>query len=172
MAPPRPRELFVETVPDGDDRTRLVCAECGFIRYDNPKMVVGAVCAWGDAVLMCRRAIAPRVGFWTFPAGYLELGETTREGARREVWEEAQAAVEIDSLVGVYEVPHVSQIYMIYRARMVGPECAPGAESQEVVLCPWDRIPWDDLAFPSIRWGLERYRDTAIQTAVHDRTIC
>ena len=158
---------FVETVPEGDSQSRMVCVDCGFIRYDNPKVVVGAVCTWEGRVLLCKRAIPPRIGSWTIPAGYLELNETTEAGALREVWEEAQATIEVDGLVGLYEIPRISQLYVIYRARMTGPGYAPGPESQVVALFEWDRIPWADLSFPSIRWGLERFRETSVQTAVH-----
>ncbi len=148
----------VKAVPEGDDRTRLVCPDCGYIEYDNPKIIVGAVCTWEGRVLMCRRAIEPRKGFWTFPSGFMELGETMAEGAVREVWEEALARVEIEHLVGIYEVPRVSHIYAIYRAHMTSPEYAPGSESDAVELLSWDELPWNDLAFPSIVWGLDHFR--------------
>ena len=159
--------VFVEAVPEGDTQPRLVCADCGFIRYDNPKVVVGAVCIWQDKVLLCRRAIAPRIGYWTIPSGYLELNESTRAGAAREVWEEACARVEMDDLIGIYEVTHLSQVMVMYRARMTGPEYAAGPESQEVALFAWEDIPWDDLAFPSVRWGLERYPENEVLAVVH-----
>ncbi len=158
----------VEVVPEGDTKTRLVCPDCGYIKYDNPKIIVGAVCLWEDRLLLCRRAIAPREGFWTIPAGFMELNETTAEGAAREVWEEAQARVEIDGLVGIYEIPHISQVYVIHRGHMTAPEFSPGPESQEVALCAWGDVPWDALAFPSVAWALERYRDgsgPAVHTA-------
>lgn len=148
----------VRQIPAGDNRTRLVCPDCGYIEYANPKVVVGAVCWWRDRVLLCRRAIEPRKGFWTIPAGFLELGESTAEGAKREVWEEAQARVTIESLLGVYEIPRISQIQMIYRAPMVGPGFAAGEESEAVDLFDWTNIPWEDLAFPSVSWALHHYR--------------
>lgn len=155
----------VEAVPEGDNRTRLVCPDCGYIEYDNPKVVVGAVCDWQGKLLMCRRAIEPRKGFWTFPAGFMELGETMAEGAAREVWEEARARVEIGSLIGVYEVPRVSHIYVLYRARMLSDEFAAGEESEEVGLFDWYDIPWEALAFPSIEWGLKRYHEGGAPSA-------
>ena len=148
----------VRAVPPGDDRERLVCPDCGFIAYENPRVIVGAVCVWQDRFLMCRRAIPPRKGFWTIPAGYLEMGETTAEGAAREAWEEAQARIEIEGLIGVYEIPRISQVYVVHKARLLAPEFAAGPESDEVVLMAWDDIPWDSIAFPSIRWALERFR--------------
>lgn len=158
MTDPRPRGPIVRMVPDGDDRFRMVCEDCGFIHYENPKIVVGAVCTWGDRFLMVRRAIEPRVGFWTMPAGYMELGETTEHGAAREVWEEARAKVEIDCLLAVYNIPRISQVHMIYRARMISPQHDVGPESTETALFGWDEIPWDELAYPTVRWALESFR--------------
>jgi len=157
----------VKSVPEGDNRTRLVCPDCGYIQYDNPKVVVGAVCTWEDRILLCRRAIEPRLGYWTFPAGFLELDESTAEGAAREVWEEAQAKVEMDGLIGVYDIPHISQVYVVYRAHMTTPDFAPGPESQDVALFDWEGIPWDDLAFSSIVWALKRFRESAVPTFAH-----
>ena len=149
----------VEAIPEGDNRTRLVCPDCGYVEYANPKIVVGAVCTWENRILLCKRAIAPALGRWTIPAGFLELGETTSQGAAREVWEEARARIRIEDFIGIYEIPHISQIYMIYRAPMIGPECAPGDESQEVEMLEWEAIPWDQLAFPSVVWALRRFRE-------------
>lgn len=145
-------------VPEGDDRERLVCRDCGFVFYENPKVIVGAVCTWEDRYLLCRRAIEPRLGFWTMPIGYMELNETTEQGALREVWEEAQAKAEIDALLAIYSIPEISQVHMIYRARMTSPEHGAGTESLEVGLFRWEEIPWDDLAYPNVRWSLEYER--------------
>src|SRR6202000_752420 len=106
-------------IPEGDDRERLVCGECGFVLYDNPKIVVGSVVRWRDKILMCRRAINPRRGFWTLPAGYLELNESTQAGAAREAWEEARAKIAIETLLAIYDIPRISQVQLIYRARLV-----------------------------------------------------
>ena len=152
---------FARMVPEGDTQARLVCADCGFIDYENPKVVVGSVAAWQDRVLLCRRSIDPRRGFWTLPAGYLELHETTAEGALREAWEEARARIEIDGVLGVYSIPRLSQVQVIYRARLLSAEIAPGPESVEVGLFRWADIPWDDIAFPSVRWALGHFRETA-----------
>lgn len=149
----------IEKVFDGDNRPRLICPDCGYIAYNNPKIVVGAVCSWEDRILLCRRAIAPSRGLWTIPSGFMELGETTAQGAVREVWEEAQARIAIESLIGVYEIPHISHVNIIYRARMLTAEYAPGIESEAVQLTTWETIPWAELAFPSVRWSLERFRD-------------
>jgi ADP-ribose pyrophosphatase YjhB (NUDIX family) len=156
---------FVQQVPEGDDRQRLVCADCGFVRYDNPKVVVGAVCLWQDKVLLCRRAIDPKRGAWTIPAGYLELNESTAEGARREVREEACAEIAIGGLVGIYDIPHISQVYIVYAAALTDGRFAAGRESLEVGLFAWADVPWDRLAFSAVGWALERYRDGAYPAA-------
>ena len=108
---------------------------------------------------MCQRAIEPRKDYWTFPAGYLELNETMADGAAREAWEEATARVRITGLLGIYEIPRISQVYAIYKAELDEPSFAAGLESADVQLLNWSEIPWDDLAFPSVTWGLERFRD-------------
>ncbi len=149
----------VRMVPEGDTHERLVCETCGFIEYSNPKVVVGAVCVWEDRILLCRRAIEPRHGYWTIPAGYLELGESAAEGAAREAFEEANARIEIDGLLAVYSVPRISQIQVIYAARLLSPDVSPGIESLDTRLVDRADIPWDDLAFPSVRWALDQHRD-------------
>lgn len=148
-------------VPEGDDRERLTCADCGFIHYENPKIVVGSVAVWDGRILLCRRAIAPRVGFWTLPAGYLELNETTEAGAAREAWEEARARIEIKDMLAVYNIPRISQVQIFYRATLASDDIEPGPESQEVALFDWDEIPWQELAFPSVHWALGHYREAA-----------
>jgi ADP-ribose pyrophosphatase YjhB (NUDIX family) len=151
---------FVKKIPEGDTRPRLVCDTCGFVRYENPKVVVGSVVAYEERILLCRRAIDPRSGFWTLPAGYLELNETTAEGAVREAYEEAMARIAIDRLLAVYSIPRISQVQLIYRARLLDPEIRPGPESAEVGLFRWEEIPWEEIAFPSARWALRHYRET------------
>lgn len=149
----------VRAVPEGDNRERMVCADCGYVLYDNPKIVVGAVVRWGERILLCRRAINPRRGFWTLPAGYLELNESTSAGAEREVWEEACARIAIEGLLAIYNIPRISQVQLIYRARLLDPSVAAGPESLEVELFGWDEIPWDEIAFPSVRWALHHERE-------------
>lgn len=151
-----PRE---SRIPEGDDRERLVCPECGFIEYANPKIVVGSVARWQDKILMCRRNIHPRKGFWTLPAGYLELGEAAPAGALREAWEEARARIELDGLLAVYNIPRLSQVQLIYRARLLSDAVSPGPESQEVALFAWNELPWEEIAFPSVRWALGHHRE-------------
>ena len=142
--------------PDGDERDRHVCASCATIHYLNPKIVVGAVCTLGDRLLLCRRAIEPRSGFWTIPAGWMENGETAEEGAAREAWEEARARIAIEGLIAVYSIPRIDQVQILYRARLLDASVAPGPESLDVQLVGWDEIPWDELAFPSVHWVLRR----------------
>jgi ADP-ribose pyrophosphatase YjhB (NUDIX family) len=149
----------VRAVPQGDNRERMICAECGFVLYDNPKIVVGSVVRWGNQILMCRRSIHPRRGYWTLPAGYLELNESTSTGAEREAWEEAQARIEIEGLLAIYDIPRISQVQLIYRARLIDEAVAAGPESLEVALFHWDDIPWDNIAFPSVRWALHHERE-------------
>src|SRR5947199_3463839 len=144
----------VRGVPEGDDRERMICADCGFVLYDNPKIVVGSVARWDELILMCRRAINPRRGFWTLPAGYLELNESTSAGAEREAWEEARAKIAIEGLLAIYDIPRISQVQLIYRARLLDEAVKPGPESLEVALVGWDQIPWDEIAFPSVGWAL------------------
>ncbi len=151
-------QRFRTQVPPGDDRPRQVCDTCGFVQYDNPKVVVGAVVRSGPQILLCRRAIAPQQELWTLPAGYLEHHETAEEGARREAWEEARAELEIERLLAVYSIPRISQIQLMFRARLARPDIAPGPESLEVALFDWDDIPWDALAFPSVHWALNQAR--------------
>lgn len=152
------RGPVLERVPTGDDRPRLVCGDCGFVNYVNPRIIVAAVATWQDQFLLARRAIEPRKGFWTIPAGFLEVGETVAAGAVRECWEEARARITVDALLGIYNIAAIGQIYVTYRAALRSPECAPGPESTEARLFSWDQIPWEHLAFPSVRWALQDYR--------------
>lgn len=142
-------------IPQGDHVQRHVCPSCGTIHYRNPKVIVGCVPEWEDRILMCRRAIEPRLGKWTFPAGFLELGETSGQGAAREALEEANVEVDIGELFVVINVPYVSQVYLIHRARMKAPRFGPTAESSEVMLMREDELPWDDIAFPTIWHSLK-----------------
>lgn len=135
-------------IPEGDDRPRYVCDSCNSIHYQNPRIVVGAIPVFGQRILLCRRAIEPRRGFWTLPAGFMENGETTLEGACRETWEEARARIEQPVLYRLFDLPHINQVYMFYRAEMPAPEFAAGAESEAVDLFEEEQIPWEELAFP------------------------
>ncbi len=158
-SPPGPR--FQRRVPDGDTMERYVCGDCGHIYYSNPKIVVGSVVIENGKVLLCRRAIEPRKGFWTLPAGFLEEHETPEDGARREAKEEADCEIVLDALLAVYSVPRISQVQLMYRGRLKTPHFAPGTESLEVALFAWEDIPWTELAFPSVKWALDHFRQTA-----------
>ena len=149
---------FVRRIPDGEDRERLTCADCGFVAYENPKIVTGSVVVVGGKVMLCRRAIEPRRGFWTIPAGYMELGETVEEAARREAREEACAELVLDGVLALYSIARIGQVQVLFRARHASPGFAPGVESLEVRLFDWDEIPWEDLAFPSVHWVLKAWR--------------
>ncbi len=151
---------FIRRIPEGDTHERQVCTTCGFIAYENPKIVVGSVVVHDDRVLMCRRAIEPRHGYWTLPAGYLELYETTAEGACREALEEAGAVIELDGILAVFDVSRIGQVQIMYRARFVNdaPDIAAGVESLAVAMFAWDEIPWQDIAFPTVVWALEAWR--------------
>lgn len=144
-------------IPAGDDRPRFVCDSCHTIHYQNPKMVVGCIPEREDKILLCRRAIEPRSGLWTIPAGFLENGETVIEGAKREAFEEARAKVEILSLYTLFDLTHINQVYLIFRARLLDHDYMPGEESVEVRLLEKEEIPWDDIAFPSIKKTLRLY---------------
>ncbi|MCX7070342.1 MAG: NUDIX hydrolase [Gammaproteobacteria bacterium] len=143
-------------IPPGDHLPRAVCPACDTIHYQNPKVIAGCVPVWDGKVLMCRRNIEPRLGLWTFPAGFLEMSETSAQGAARETLEESQAEVDIGGLLAVINVPYVSQIYMIYRGQMRSPHHAVTSESSETRLMREDEIPWDDIAFPTI-WHSLRF---------------
>ena len=148
-------------IPEGDNRPRHVCPQCGTIHYQNPKNVIGTIPVWEHEgqlqVLLCRRAIEPRYGYWTLPAGFMENGETTGEAAARETEEEAGANIELGPLFALLNVAHVHQVHMFYLARLVDLDFHPGEESLDVQLFAENEIPWDELAFPTIRKTLELF---------------
>jgi ADP-ribose pyrophosphatase YjhB (NUDIX family) len=144
-------------IPQGDNRLRYVCGACQTIHYQNPKVVVGCIPVWQDKILMCRRAIEPRHGLWTLPAGFMENGETSQQGAARETLEEACARVEVEGLYGLYNLPHINQIYLLFRSRLLDLDFAPGEESLEVALFEARDIPWEQIAFPVIYETLKAY---------------
>ena len=144
-------------IPDGDTVPREVCGACGAIHYRNPKVVVGCLAVWEDRVLLCRRAIEPRHGLWTLPAGFMENGETLAAGAARETIEEARARVDVGELYTVISLPQISQVYMMFRSRLLDLDFGPGPESLEVRLFGEDEIPWDRLAFRTIARTLRNY---------------
>src|SRR6266545_2012192 len=144
-------------VPQGDHLPRYICTACGVIHYQNPKVVVGCLPEWEDRILLCKRAIEPRHGLWTLPAGFMENGESASQGAVREALEEANARVEIEDLYTVYSIPHISQVYMMFRARLLDGNVSPGTESLEVKLVTADEIPWKEIAFTMVRRTLEHF---------------
>jgi len=169
-------------VPEGDNRPRYVCPNCHTIHYENPKMVIGSLPVWEQdgqfKVLLCKRAIEPRYGYWTLPAGFMENAETTAEAAMRETVEEAGANIELGPLFSLLNVAHVHQVHLFYLARLVDLDFAPGIESLEVELFFEEEIPWDDLAFPTIRTTLELFfadrvkvRETGAPYAFHTQDI-
>ncbi len=142
---------------DGDTRQRAVCPACDTIHYENPLNVVGTVPFWGDKVLLCKRNIEPRWGKWTLPAGFMELGETTSQGAARETDEEAGAQIEMGELLTVISVPRVGQVHLYYLARLLSDQFNPGHETIEARLFAQNEIPWDEISFKTVKETLERY---------------
>jgi ADP-ribose pyrophosphatase YjhB (NUDIX family) len=144
-------------VPNGDTMPRWVCSSCGAIHYQNPKAVVGCLPVWNQQVLLCKRAIEPRKDLWTLPAGFLENGETIFAGAARETEEEARARVEVGPLYTMISLPHISQIYVMFRARLLDLDFGPGPESVEVRLFDEDDVPWNEIAFRTITRTLRNF---------------
>lgn len=147
----------VERIPDGDTLPRAVCDQCETIHYQNPNLIVGCVPEWEDRVLLCKRAIEPRVGLWTVPAGFMENGETTAAGAMRETLEEANARVDILAPYALYNLPHISQVYLLFRARLRDLDFSAGSETLQVELFGENEIPWDELAFATVRHTLRHF---------------
>jgi len=148
---------IVVRVPEGDTLPRHMCDACGSIHYRNPLLVVGSIPEWNGQLLLCKRAIEPRLGMWTLPAGFMELGESVAQGAIRETLEEANARVELGEAFTLLSVPHVNQVHIFYRARLLDLDFAPGTESLEVALFREDAIPWKDLAFRTISTTLRLF---------------
>ncbi|MEO8145778.1 MAG: NUDIX hydrolase [Betaproteobacteria bacterium] len=156
---------LLKRVPPGDSMPRSVCDACGSVHYQNPKLVVGTVPEWEGRILLCRRAIEPRYGYWTLPAGFMENGETTGEGAARETLEEAGARVELLAAFSMISVPYVNQVHVFYRARLLDLDFEAGVESLEVALVEEARVPWKDIAFRTVgltlkHWFADRARNT------------
>ncbi len=158
-------------IPDGDTLLRFVCERCHTIHYENPKIVVGCLPEWEDRILLCKRAIEPRSGLWTFPAGFMEKDETLEEAAARETLEEAETEVEISRLYALFSIPHVNQIYVVFRGTMKQATFGAGTESLEVDLFKREDIPWSKLAFQVIHEILERYCKDGAHAPVHVGTI-
>ncbi|MEE9141123.1 MAG: NUDIX hydrolase [Gammaproteobacteria bacterium] len=160
----RPVEL---KIPDGDHLPRYVCTACQRIHYQNPRVVVGCVPRWKDRILLCRRAIEPRSGYWTLPAGFMENGESIAETATRETYEEAVADVEIGRLFAAISVIHVNQVHLMFLATLRDGQYGVGAESTETRLFAESEIPWSEIAFPSVEFTLRRYFDDSMAASVH-----
>ena len=147
----------IEIVPEGDNRQRFVCNSCDTVHYQNPKNVAGAILTWQDKVLLCKRGIEPRYGLWTLPAGFMENNETVAEAAARESMEEANAKTDRLKLFGVFSLPYISQVYMMFSGQLTSDEVSPGLESLEVRLFTRDEIPWGEIAFPVVTHSLELF---------------
>jgi len=148
---------LILAIPAGDLRERFICSHCGRIHYQNPNLVVGVIAHWQDQVLLCRRGIEPQKGLWCLPAGFMENGESSDEGAMREAKEETCAELEIQSLYAVYNLPHINQTYMYYRAKLLSPKVEAGLETLEAQLFKQNEIPWSQLAYPSIAAALQQF---------------
>ncbi|MCW9014129.1 MAG: NUDIX hydrolase [Gammaproteobacteria bacterium] len=160
-------------IPEGDHLPRFICNNCNTIHYQNPRIIAGCIPEWQDKILLCRRAIEPRHGLWTLPAGFMENGETTLQGAARESFEEAHAELNDMSLYCMFSIPHISQVYMMYRGELKNGFARPGPESLEVQLFSEAEIPWDELAFPVIKETLALYYTDkkAGKCEIHDGEI-
>lgn len=150
-------ERVEQRIPEGDNRHRYVCTHCDIIHYQNPLIIAGTVAVWNNRILLCRRAIEPRYGYWTLPAGFMENQETTEEAAARETREEALAEVDMNGLYAIINVPHINQIHMFYRATLINGAFGAGQESLESQLFEPSDIPWRDLSFPTVRKTLELF---------------
>ena len=156
-------EPITITIPEGDNRKRHVCLSCGYIQYQNPKVVTGCIPVWEDKILLCKRAIEPRYGYWTLPAGFMENGETLAQGAERETWEEACAPLRDTTLYAVYSLPRISQVYVMFRANLLSPDdYGIGVESLDTGLFEEHEIPWDEIAFRVVEKTLKRYLEERV----------
>lgn len=160
-------------IPEGDNRERYVCVNCETIHYQNPRIIAGCLPVYEGRVLLCKRSIEPRFGKWTLPAGFLENGETTSQGALRETREEAMANVEIEGIYTMFSLPHISQVYMFFRARLLDLDFGAGHETEDVRLFSEQEVPWDELAFPVITETLNHYFEDRVKDEypVHAKDI-
>ncbi|MDH5485259.1 MAG: NUDIX hydrolase [Gammaproteobacteria bacterium] len=147
----------IRSIPEGDHLPRFVCSECHSIHYENPRIIAGCIPELDNKILLCRRAIEPKYGLWTLPAGFMENNETTLLAATRETMEEANITLESPSLFSIFSIPHISQVYMFYRGTINSAITGPGTESLEIALFSEAEIPWNDLAFPVVSETLKLY---------------
>jgi ADP-ribose pyrophosphatase YjhB (NUDIX family) len=170
-------EALAIQIPPGDDRERFVCPACATVHYVNPKIITGCIPTYENSILLCRRAIEPAYGLWTLPAGFLEQGESIAEGAQRESYEEARANLTIDELYAIYDVTHIGQVHVFYRATLQDLNFQPGPESLETQLFREEEIPWQELAFPVTSLVLRSFFDDrrknlyTLRTATIDRNF-
>ena len=164
---------IIEKVPVDDNRLRAVCGKCKTIHYENPKIVVGCLSTWEDQILLCKRAIEPKLGFWTLPAGFMELNESTAEGAIRETVEESGAKIILGDLFAIFDLPFCNQVHMFFLAKMQSPTLNPGLESLEAKLFSINEIPWSQLSFTSVKKTIELFinRDKKKLIQVHTELI-
>ncbi len=148
---------LIKMIPEGDSIERFVCTHCNTIHYQNPKIIVGTIPIYENQILLCKRGIEPQYGKWTIPAGFLELGERVEEGAIRETKEEANANVKIIKLQTVYSIPKISQVYLLFLAKLLDLNFLPGHETLETVLFPENQIPWEEIAFTAVKYALKTY---------------
>jgi ADP-ribose pyrophosphatase YjhB (NUDIX family) len=159
------------SVPQGDNRPRYVCMSCGAIHYENPRIVAGCVAEHEGRLLLCKRAIEPRSGYWTVPAGFMELEESLPDAAARETFEEALARVDIGPMIASVDVLQAHQVHIFFAGKLNAPEFGVGEETLETILCAPRDIPWDDLAFPSVRLAIEQYLRNR-ETGRDDLLVC
>ena len=153
---------IIKKVPEGDTHERSVCKDCGHIFYENPKIVTGIIPIYDHKILLCKRAIEPRKNYWTVPSGFMEMNETLQEAALRESYEEAGIKPKIDTLHTIYDLPHIGQVYFLFIGHCESPDHTPGIETIESKWVEYENIPWEDIAFTSVTYGLKRLYDKAI----------
>ncbi len=160
---------IIKKIPEGDTHERLICGKCETILYNNPKIVAGILPVFEDKLLICKRNIEPRKNYWTIPSGFMEINETLKEAALREAKEEAGIDPVIDHLHTIYDLPHIGQVYFLFKAFCETPDHTPGIETIESKWITLDKIPWDDLAFSSVKFGLEHFNERGPHYGCHKK---
>ena len=162
---------IIRDIPEGDNIERYICRNCGNIFYENPKIVTACIAEWNDRILLCRRAIEPRIGTWTIPGGFMENGESIKDAALREVQEESCATINDIKLFALYNLKYINQVYVVYYGQIADGKCSAGHETEEVLLCRKDEIPWNDISFTVIKEALQRYLSSADRDSVYQGDI-